>query len=205
MSELKNRVRILMERNQLSRQQVADMLDVSLVTVHKWLSNGNMKDPVARQLASNVLCDWLWLKYGVCRIPDEITEQLANLCRDSAVVRFRRDKWYVDQMGEGLRQSFGRLHDDDVIDVDTELLCLPEFWKPWAVWAEEAFSVPDVRMAPVFDGTGALVDKNERRLQGSFRFRLITVWTDPVGETRGVLLRVPDQHGAGSQLHHDIH
>lgn len=191
MSELKNRVRILMERNQLSRQQVAEMLDVSLVTVHKWLSNGNMKDQVAREMASNVLCDWLWLKHGVCRIPDEMVGHLSDFCKDAAVVKFRRDKWYIDQMGGELRQSFGRLHDDDIIDVDTEALCLPNFWNPWAFWAEQAFSVSDLSAAPIFDGTGAMINKHETVIEEDFRFRLITVWTDSTGETRGILMRVP--------------
>ena len=180
----------------MTRQQVAEAMDVSLVTVHKWLSNGNMKDQVAQRFASHILCDWLWLKHGVCRIPDEMTQQLSGFCDNAAVVKFRREKWYIDQMGGSLRHSFGRIHDDDIVDVDTESLCLPDFWNPWAYWAEEAFSSLDKSGAPIFDGSGAMINAQEQIITERMAFKLVTIWTDSQGETRGVLMRLPSAEDA---------
>ncbi len=72
MRELKDRLRILMRRDNLTRLQVSDCVDVSLVTVQKWLSGGNIKDSTAQLLAERVCVDWLWLKYGTTRVPEEV-------------------------------------------------------------------------------------------------------------------------------------
>ena len=67
-TELKDRLRILMQFHGYTRQQVSDITDCSMVTVHKWLSGGDMKDSRAMMLAEAFMCDWLFLKFGQTRL-----------------------------------------------------------------------------------------------------------------------------------------
>lgn len=174
----------------MTRQDLASALDVSMVTVQKWLSDGGMKDSSAQALASHVLCDWLWLKYGICRVPEEIERSLGSALSDALVVTFRRDKWYVEQMGCQLRRMFKRPSDDDVLELDTEALCLPCYWDGWSDWAARTFSVPVLSDAPYFDCSDALIDINGQVVSDRCMTKLVTVWTDSQGMTKGVITKI---------------
>ncbi|MES9956432.1 MAG: hypothetical protein ABW120_05000 [Sedimenticola sp.] len=74
-----------MERNNLTRQQASDIVDVSMVTVHKWLSGGDIKTQHAQLMAEKIWCDWLWIKYGEYRIPEELERCIMSQLNESSV------------------------------------------------------------------------------------------------------------------------
>lgn len=176
----------------MTRQQLASTLDVSMVTVQKWLSAGGMKDSTAQVLASHVLCDWLWLRHGISRIPEEMEGNITKALSDALVITFSHDKWLVDQMGEELRAMFMRMCDDDIIELDTEQLCLPQYWGEWSDWAECSFLALAQADggAPVYDCSGALLNKSGEIISGSCKTKLVTLWTDRSGITKGVIAKV---------------
>ena len=91
MREFKDRMRFIMKRNKMTRQQVSSIVDVSLVTVHKWLSGGDIKTQHAQLMAEKIWCDWLWIKYGEHRVPGEVESCILGQLNKSAVWQPIRD------------------------------------------------------------------------------------------------------------------
>ncbi|MES9956433.1 MAG: helix-turn-helix transcriptional regulator [Sedimenticola sp.] len=86
MNTLEERLRFLMKRQRLTRQHVSDFVDVSMVTVHKWLSGGDIKDSTAQLLAERMCIDWLWLKHGTTRVPQNIVDLATSNLSDTVLM-----------------------------------------------------------------------------------------------------------------------
>ena len=62
-------MRKIMQREGLTYQRVSEYASVSTHAVYKWLSHGDISEAQARELAGKIGFDWLWLKYGIHRVP----------------------------------------------------------------------------------------------------------------------------------------
>jgi transcriptional regulator with XRE-family HTH domain len=69
MANFEERVRLMMKREKLSYEALAEYADASTQAVYKWLSKGSISDEKAMTLAFEIGLDWLWLKHGVSRVP----------------------------------------------------------------------------------------------------------------------------------------
>ena len=69
MSNLEHRMRQIMDRESLTYQEVSEYAEVSTQAVYKWLFKGDISDRKARELSQKIGFDWLWLKYGIHRVP----------------------------------------------------------------------------------------------------------------------------------------
>ena len=82
MINFEQRIRLMMERENLSYAGLAEYADASTQAVHKWLNSGSISDEKAMTLAYKLGLDWLWLKHGVSRVPVESLHDIV-LCSTS--------------------------------------------------------------------------------------------------------------------------
>lgn len=188
--KLDERLRFIMKDRNLTRQEVADIAEVSLVTVHKWLTNGNMKEDTAKLFAGRMLCDWLWLKHGVNRIPEVMEKTLSEVCSNSLVLNLHTyDEWVVEQMGNSERQRYARYSDDLAIDIDTRDICREEYWEinEWSRWTNEALLNANPDNPAQLDVSDYLIDVYGEKIKGATNANMTLIWTDKQGITHGFI------------------
>ena len=83
---MKERIRLLMHRDKLSYNRLAEIAEVTEQAVYKWLSSGNISDQTALRLAEKFMVDWIWLKHGITRIEPDLLLELINSSLTSAAV-----------------------------------------------------------------------------------------------------------------------
>lgn len=189
MVQFKDRLALLMQQQGRTRQEISETMDVSLISVHKWLTGGNIKEAVAQQLAAKLMCDWLWLKHGISRVTDEMVPDTDQILSKAMMIKARPDEWFVEQMGGELRQLFKRDDDDQIIDLETSNLSLPQYWESWGIWGQQSLNTFDNGELPLFDCSGVLVDRHEQTIADNFKARLANFWTDSEGETHLMIVR----------------
>ena len=104
-------MRKIMQREELTYQQVADYAEVSTQAVYKWLFKGDISDIKARELSEKIGFDWLWLKYGINRVPlDTFHDMVMASTKGMMLVRWTDME--IIAFGQDQQQQIDYQHDD---------------------------------------------------------------------------------------------
>lgn len=182
---LQSRINMLIKQHGLTRQEVADISDVSTVTVHKWLSGkANIKEEHAKALASRLWVDWLWVQHGVSRVEQDVVDPIVSMLNTTMVCRTDGFDLVSEQMGIKLRHVTGKMKDAQAIGERlTKGLTFKGIVKVIAYGAKVVATSNLASLKPL-ELTDAFYDVNQRLILGNCQIQVLALWTDSEGETR---------------------
>lgn len=182
---LQDRINTLIAQHGLTRQEVAEISDVSTVTVHKWLSGkAKIKEEHAKVLAEKLWVDWLWLQHGVSRIGQGLAESITSSLNNTMVCRTEGYDLVSEQMGLKLRHLTGKLSDDQAIGerlakgLSFKGIVQVIAYGTKVIVADNPADLKPLELKNVF------YDFNKAVIHGSCQVQVLAVWTDTEGVTR---------------------